>query len=54
MLSIRELHKRQFMIGDFVLVIKGDLKNLKGWVEKVDEDIVHIRPKSEGLPVSMN
>ncbi|XP_057434308.1 putative transcription elongation factor SPT5 homolog 1 [Lotus japonicus] len=41
------------MIGDFVLVINGDLKNLTGWVEKVDEDIVHIRPKNEGLPKTL-
>ena len=37
-----------------VIVIKGDLKNLKGKVEKVDEDNVHIRPEMEDLPVSMN
>jgi len=46
--------KRHFMKGDAVIVIKGDLKNLKGWVEKVDEDNVHIRPERKDLPVSMN
>lgn len=46
--------KGHFMKGDAVIVIKGDLKNLKGWVEKVDEDNVHIRPEIKGLPVSMN
>ena len=39
------------MKGDQVIVVKGDLKNLKGWVEKVEEDNVHIRPNAEGLPV---
>ena len=40
------------MKGDAVIVIKGDLKNLKGWVEKVDEDNVLIRSGLKGLPVS--
>ncbi|KAK7351044.1 hypothetical protein VNO77_10188 [Canavalia gladiata] len=32
----------------------GDLKNLKGWVEKVDEDNVHIRPAEiKGLPKTL-
>lgn len=43
--------KGHFMKGDQVIVVKGDLKNLKGWVEKVEEDNVHIRPQMEGLPV---
>ncbi|KAG5045689.1 hypothetical protein JHK86_015095 [Glycine max] len=42
--------KGHFMKGDAVIVIKGDLKNLKGKVEKVDEDNVHIRPEMEDLP----
>ena len=46
--------KGHFMKGDAIIVVKGDLKNLKGKVEKVDEDNVHIRPEIEGLPVSMN
>ena len=33
-----------FVKGDAIIVIKGDLKNLKGWVEKVEEENVHIRP----------
>ncbi|KAK9071293.1 hypothetical protein SSX86_009861 [Deinandra increscens subsp. villosa] len=41
--------KGHFMKGDRVIVIKGDLKNLKGWVEKVEEGTVHIKPKAEGL-----
>ncbi|ESW09521.1 hypothetical protein PHAVU_009G134600 [Phaseolus vulgaris] len=42
--------KGHFMKGDAIIVVKGDLKNLKGKVEKVDEDNVHIRPEMEGLP----
>ncbi|KAF6153369.1 hypothetical protein GIB67_003559 [Kingdonia uniflora] len=42
--------KGHFMKGDAVIVIKGDLKNLMGWVEKVDEENVHIRPKMKDLP----
>nr|XP_043635617.1 putative transcription elongation factor SPT5 homolog 1 [Erigeron canadensis] len=42
--------KGHFMKGDRVIVIKGDLKNLKGWVEKVEEGTVHIKPSEEGLP----
>lgn len=40
--------KGHFLKGDTVIVVKGDLKNLKGRVEKVDEDNVHIRPEIEG------
>lgn len=46
--------KGHFMKGDAVIVIKGDLKNLKGWVEKVDEENVLIRSKMKGLPVSIH
>ncbi|KAL5075599.1 hypothetical protein RYX36_014583 [Vicia faba] len=45
--------KGHFMKGDAVIVVKGDLKNLKGWVEKVDEDNVHIRPEIKGLPKTL-
>ncbi|KAI3820090.1 hypothetical protein L1987_13948 [Smallanthus sonchifolius] len=41
--------KGHFMKGDRVIVIKGDLKNLKGWVEKVEEGTVHIKPNAKGL-----
>lgn len=44
--------KGHFMKGDRVIVIKGDLKNLKGSVEKVEEGTVHIKPHATGLPVS--
>jgi len=43
--------KGHFMKGDAVIVVKGDLKNLKGWVEKVEDGNVHIRPNEKGLPV---
>lgn len=45
--------KGHFMKGDAVIVVKGDLKNLKGWVEKVDEETVHIRPEMKGLPKTL-
>lgn len=45
--------KGHFMKGDAVIVIKGDLKNLKGWIEKVDEENVHIRPEMKGLPKTL-
>jgi transcription elongation factor SPT5 len=43
--------KGHFMKGDAVIVIKGDLKNLEGWVEKVEDETVHIKPKISDLPV---
>ncbi|KAD1397643.1 hypothetical protein E3N88_42881 [Mikania micrantha] len=45
--------KGHFMKGDRVIVIKGDLKNLKGWVEKVEEGTVHIKPDAKGLPATI-
>ncbi|AEC08936.1 Transcription elongation factor Spt5 [Arabidopsis thaliana] len=42
--------KGHFMKGDAVIVIKGDLKNLKGWIEKVDEENVLIRSEMKDLP----
>ncbi|GAU37695.1 hypothetical protein TSUD_164980 [Trifolium subterraneum] len=41
--------KHNFIKGDVIVISKGDLKNLKGWVEKVDGDNVLIRPKEHGL-----
>ncbi|GJW41040.1 transcription elongation factor like protein [Tanacetum coccineum] len=43
--------KGHFMKGDRVIIIKGDLKNLKGWVEKVEEITVHIKPNATDLPI---
>ncbi|GMY29430.1 putative transcription elongation factor SPT5 homolog 1 isoform X2 [Fagus crenata] len=45
--------KGHFVKGDAVIVVKGDLKNLKGWVEKVEEENVHIRPEMKGLPKTL-
>ncbi|XP_061352476.1 putative transcription elongation factor SPT5 homolog 1 [Gastrolobium bilobum] len=42
--------KGNFMKGSSVIVVKGDLKNMKGWVEKVDKDNVYVRPAIKGLP----
>ncbi|XP_057873734.1 putative transcription elongation factor SPT5 homolog 1 [Cryptomeria japonica] len=41
--------KGHFMKGDAVVVVRGDLKNLMGWVEKVEEDNIHIKPKEKGI-----
>lgn len=41
--------KGHFMKGDAVVVIRGDLKNLMGWVEKVEEENVLVKPKMKGL-----
>ncbi|KAL7154912.1 hypothetical protein ABFS83_03G036100 [Erythranthe nasuta] len=45
--------KGHFMKGDRVVVVKGDLQNLQGWVEKVEEDSVHIKPNEKGLPKTL-
>ncbi|MFQ6640361.1 hypothetical protein Gotur_016036 [Gossypium turneri] len=45
--------KTHFMKGDAVIVVKGDLKNLKGWVEKVEEENVHIRLDMKCLPKTL-
>ncbi|XP_066375419.1 putative transcription elongation factor SPT5 homolog 1 [Miscanthus floridulus] len=45
--------KGHFMKGDAVIVVKGDLKNLEGWVEKVEDETVHIRPKISDLPKTL-
>ncbi|KAK8965315.1 hypothetical protein KSP40_PGU017846 [Platanthera guangdongensis] len=46
--------KGHFMKGDAVVVVRGDLKNLKGWVEKVEEDTVHMKPDMPGLPKTLS
>lgn len=45
--------KGHFVKGDAVVVVQGDLINLKGRVEKVEEDNVHIRANIAGLPVRL-
>ncbi|KAL5711087.1 hypothetical protein ACHQM5_021579 [Ranunculus cassubicifolius] len=42
--------KGSFMKGDAVIILRGELMNLTGWVEKVEEDVVYIRPKRKDLP----
>nr|GEW80786.1 putative transcription elongation factor SPT5 homolog 1 [Tanacetum cinerariifolium] len=42
--------KGHFLKGDRVIIVKGDLKNLKGCVEKVEENTVHIKPNATDLP----
>ena len=44
-------NRGQFMKGDAVVVIEGDLKNLMGVVEKVDDDDVYVVPKYKDLKV---
>ncbi|KZV17344.1 suppressor of ty [Dorcoceras hygrometricum] len=45
--------KGHFMKGDRVIIVKGDLRNLKGCVEKVEEDTVHIKPSEAGLNTTL-
>eukprot|EP01018_Ginkgo_biloba_P037558 Gb_30110 [translate_table: standard] len=41
--------KREFVKGDTIIIVAGELKDLIGRVEKVEDDIVHIKSKMEGL-----
>lgn len=41
----------RFMIGDQIIVIDGDLKHERGVVQKLDGNLVYIKPNSTGLPV---
>lgn len=47
--ALMSKRKGQFVKGDAVIVVQGDLKNLMGIVVKVDDDNIHIRPKDEKL-----
>ncbi|CAM6125018.1 unnamed protein product [Calypogeia fissa] len=47
--ALMSKRKGQFVKGDAVIVVQGDLKNLMGIVVKVDDDDVYIRPKDEKL-----
>ncbi|GLJ49926.1 hypothetical protein SUGI_1061450 [Cryptomeria japonica] len=42
----KQMHFRK---GDMVVVMRGDLKNLKGCVERVDDENIHVRTKMEGI-----
>ena len=46
-------NRAQFMKGDAVVVIEGDLRNIMGVVEKVDDDNVYITPKYKDLTVGL-
>ncbi|KAJ4845522.1 hypothetical protein Tsubulata_013044 [Turnera subulata] len=41
--------KGHFMKGDAVIIVKGDLKDIKGWVEKVDEEYIQVRTSIKGI-----
>lgn len=41
----------RFMIGDQIIVIDGDMKHERGVVQKLDGNLVYIKPNSTGLPV---
>ncbi|RAL37239.1 hypothetical protein DM860_004161 [Cuscuta australis] len=55
MLSLSAKRKRRcFMKGERVIVVVGDLKILKGTVERVEQDhMVHIKPDEKGLPKTL-
>lgn len=42
--------KCRFVVGDAVIIVTGELKNLRGLVEKVDEN-VHVITEMKGLAV---
>ncbi|KAM3244040.1 hypothetical protein ACQJBY_055757 [Aegilops geniculata] len=52
-LSTLSRKKGHFMKGDAVVVVKGDLKDIRGCVEKVEDSIVHIRPTRSDLPKTL-
>ncbi|BBN10641.1 transcription elongation factor SPT5 [Marchantia polymorpha subsp. ruderalis] len=47
--ALMSKRKGLFVKGDAVIVVQGDLKNLMGYVEKVDDDDVFVRPKDKEL-----
>lgn len=49
--ALMSKRKGLFVKGDAVIVVQGDLKNLMGYVEKVDDDDVFVRPKDKELKV---
>ncbi|KAL6525045.1 hypothetical protein OROMI_030638 [Orobanche minor] len=52
--ALFENRKRsRFVKGDRVIVVNGDLRNLRGWVEKVEDDIAHIKTYEKGLPKTL-
>nr|XP_016449596.1 PREDICTED: putative transcription elongation factor SPT5 homolog 1 [Nicotiana tabacum] len=49
-LLAKNLKKDSFKAGDQVVVVNGDLINIKGWVLKVEDDIAYFRPTNGDLP----
>ncbi|KAI3977968.1 hypothetical protein MKX01_032345 [Papaver californicum] len=47
--SLGNRRKCHYMKGDAVIVVKGDLINLMGWIEKVEDDNLHIKPNRKNL-----
>ncbi|KAM3341944.1 hypothetical protein P3S68_026910 [Capsicum galapagoense] len=52
-LPVKNLRKKHFKEGDRVVVLKGELKTIQGRVLRVDDDVVYLKPESEGLPQSV-
>ncbi|OMO57156.1 hypothetical protein CCACVL1_25953 [Corchorus capsularis] len=53
-LSSGDTKKAQFLKGDKVIVVKGDLKNMRGIIEKVEEECACIKPGIRGLPETLS
>lgn len=49
LVEFTEQRKAQFTKGDRVIIVKGDLKKLKGVVEKIEEGTLQIKVADEGL-----
>ncbi|RZC43585.1 hypothetical protein C5167_036537 [Papaver somniferum] len=47
--SVENRRKFHFMKGDAVIIVKGDLINLMGCVEKVEDGNLHIKPNRKDL-----
>lgn len=52
--SLTTKQRGKLMKGDAVVIVEGDLQNLMGTVEKVDDDTVYIRPKDVQLKVLLH
>ncbi|OMO56305.1 putative transcription elongation factor protein [Corchorus olitorius] len=53
-LSSGDTKKAQFLKGDKVIVVKGDLKNMRGIIEKVEEECASIKPGIRCLPETLS
>lgn len=52
--AVTRQRKLTFALGDSVVFTRGDLKGLKGVVESVEGETVHVRSKELPEPVSSN